>query len=156
MFVSRQNGKGESVIENQLLIRQIEKIDKMKMAELKEKFIEFYGFEAGQTNVINLRKRIIYRLQELHLGMLSEADRIFLDKIASRDLLANLRRPGDQSVSKLRGTRYNRIWKNKKYEVTVLGDGKFEFEGQTFRSLSAIARQITGTRWNGKLFFGVK
>ena len=44
----------------------------------------------------------------------------------------------------------------KKYEVTALGNGKFEYDGTVYQSLSAIAREITGTRWNGKLFFGVK
>lgn len=141
---------------NKLLARQTEMIDKMNMVELKNKFAELYGFEAGQTNTVNLRKRIVYRLQELHFGGLSDADRTFLENIASRDPLANLKRSGDQSVSRLKGTRYTRVWKEKKYEVIVLGNGKFEFEGKTFNSLSAIARQITGTRWNGKLFFGVK
>lgn len=59
-------------------------------------------------------------------------------------------------ISKLRGTRYQRVWKGKKYEVIVLGDGTFEYDGTVYQSLSAIAREITGTRWNGKLFFGVK
>ena len=59
-------------------------------------------------------------------------------------------------TKKLRGTRYQRVWKGQKYEVTVLEDGKFEYAGEVFNSLSAIARNITGTRWNGKLFFGVK
>ena len=141
---------------NKLLARQIEIINKMNMVELKDKFAELFGFEAGQTNNVNLRRRIAHRLQEIHFGGLLEDDRVFLEKVASQDSLANLRRAGDQSVSKLKGTRYTRIWKENKYEVTVLGDGKFEFEGETFNSLSAIARKITGTRWNGKLFFGVK
>ncbi len=46
-------------------------------------------------------------------------------------------------------------WNDRRYEVTVLADG-YEFEGRTFRSLSAVAREITGTRWNGKVFFGLK
>ena len=46
--------------------------------------------------------------------------------------------------------------KTQKYEVTALGNGKFEYDGTVYQSLSAIAREITGTRWNGKLFFGVK
>lgn len=141
---------------NQLLARQVEIISKMNMAELKDKFAELHGFEAGQTNTVNLRKRILHRLQELHFGRLSDADRIYLENVASHDSLANLKRPGEQSISRLKGTRYTRIWKGKKYEVVVLGNGTFEFEGKTFSSLSAIARQITGTRWNGKLFFGVK
>jgi len=48
------------------------------------------------------------------------------------------------------------MWKGKKYEVVVLGDDKFEMSGEVYSSLSAVARAITGTRWNGKLFFGVK
>ena len=53
------------------------------------------------------------------------------------------------------GTRLVRIWNDRRYEVIVLADG-YEFEGRTFRSLSAVAREITGTRWNGKVFFGLK
>ena len=48
-----------------------------------------------------------------------------------------------------------RVWNDRRYEVIVLADG-YEFEGRTFRSLSAVAREITGTRWNGKVFFGLK
>jgi len=55
----------------------------------------------------------------------------------------------------LPGTRFLRIWNDKRYEVIVREDG-FEFEGKTYRSLSAVAREITGTRWNGKIFFGYK
>lgn len=55
----------------------------------------------------------------------------------------------------LPGTRLVRVWNDRRYEVTVLADG-YEFESRTFRSLSAVAREITGTRWNGKVFFGLK
>ena len=44
----------------------------------------------------------------------------------------------------------------RKYEVVVRGENKFELDGVYYTSLSAVARAITGTRWNGKLFFGVK
>ncbi len=70
--------------------------------------------------------------------------------------MANLQNKAKGMISKLRGTRYQRVWKGKKYEVIVLGDGTFEYDGTVYQSLSAIAREITGTRWNGKLFFGVK
>lgn len=142
--------------ETRLLNRQVKLVDKMNLAELKEKFTELYGFEPGQTNTVNLRKRIIYRFQELYFGELSADDKAFLERIAADDLLANLKRPGDPKVSKLKGTRYTRIWHGRKYEVTVLGDGTFSYDGKVFNSLSAVAREITGTRWNGKVFFGVK
>ena len=135
--------------------RQIDRINHMNLAELREKFNELFGFEPGQTNIANLRRRLAYRIQEIYYGGLSEADRQLLERIADGDPQANLRY-GKNGVSHVCGTRYQRVWKGKKYEVTALGNGKFEYDGTVYQSLSAIAREITGTRWNGKLFFGVK
>jgi hypothetical protein len=53
------------------------------------------------------------------------------------------------------GTRLVREFQGREYTVTVLADG-FEWEGRRYKSLSAVARTITGTRWNGLTFFGVK
>ena len=53
------------------------------------------------------------------------------------------------------GTRLIREWKGVEHCVTVLDDG-YEYQGRPFKSLSAVARTITGTRWNGLLFFGLK
>ena len=53
------------------------------------------------------------------------------------------------------GTKLIRQWQNASYQVTVVGNG-FEYDGKTYRSLSAIAKAITGTNWNGRVFFGVK
>ena len=136
--------------------RQLELLDLMNQAELREKFNELFGFEPGQTNIVNLRRRLAYRIQELHFGGLSDNDKEILIRIADGDPMANLQNKAKGMISKLRGTRYQRVWKGKKYEVIVLGDGTFEYDGTVYQSLSAIAREITGTRWNGKLFFGVK
>ncbi len=54
------------------------------------------------------------------------------------------------------GTKLYRIFRGRQYEVTVMSENEYRFNGDTYKSLSAIARKITGTRWNGKLFFGVK
>jgi Protein of unknown function (DUF2924) len=53
------------------------------------------------------------------------------------------------------GTRLLRDWQGRTHHVTVLTAG-FEYNGKTYRSLSAIARQITGTAWSGPLFFGLR
>jgi hypothetical protein len=53
------------------------------------------------------------------------------------------------------GTRLLREWQGQTHHVTVLGVG-FEYEGKTYRSLTAISRQITGTAWSGPLFFGLR
>ena len=52
------------------------------------------------------------------------------------------------------GPKLVREFKGKRYTVIVLNDG-YEFNGKKYKSLSAIANKITGTRWNGKKFFGV-
>ena len=53
------------------------------------------------------------------------------------------------------GTRLVRVWKGKRYNV-IIRSGGYEFEGKLFKSLSQIASDITGTRWNGWVFFGLK
>ncbi len=141
---------------NASLVRQIEKIRHFNLPDLEDKFEEIYGFKAGRTSVRNLRKRIAYRLQEIYIGGLSDADKQILNDLADKDPLANLEISKKSKVSNQTGTRFNRVWKGVEHEVTVQEDGKFEYNGKSYKSLSAIAREITGTRWNGKLFFGVK
>ena len=53
------------------------------------------------------------------------------------------------------GTRFIRQWRGEKHEATAAGS-VFIYNGESYKSLSAVARKITGTQWNGKLFFGVK
>ena len=79
-----------------------------------------------------------------------------LEGIADRDPLANLRTTTVKKHAKVRGTKLYRIWKGKQYEVLIGKNGKFIFNGEVFKSLSAVANRITGTKWNGKAFFGVK
>ena len=98
----------------------------------------------------------MYRLQELFHGGVSEADLALLDRIADKDPLANLKRLEDRNKLKVPGTRLLRVWKGRQHEVIVDTDGKFIYRGKRFRTLSAIARKITGVQWNGKQFFGVK
>ena len=54
------------------------------------------------------------------------------------------------------GTSLTRIWKGVRYEVRVLADGGYRYRGTDYDSLSEIAREITGTRWSGPRFFGLK
>lgn len=51
---------------------------------------------------------------------------------------------------------YVRNWRGKDYEVIVYADDKVEYEGKRYKSLTAVAKAITGTHWNGLVFFGVK
>ena len=54
------------------------------------------------------------------------------------------------------GTRLVREWHGERHEVLVLDGGGFEYRGRPYRSLSRIAQEITGVKWNGKLYFGLK
>ena len=79
-----------------------------------------------------------------------------LDRIADEEPLANLRTDIARNDALARGVRYRRVWQGKEYEAVSLGNGRFEYNGQEYRSLSAVAKAITGKKWNGLLFFGVK
>lgn len=101
-----------------------------------------------------LRRSIAQRIQEQHYGGLSASVRRELNQIVKamtgksngRIELPRQIKPGAVFV---------RTWKDKSHRVMVLDDG-FAFEGRTYTSLSEIAREITGTRWNGPKFFGLR
>ncbi|MFA6998191.1 MAG: DUF2924 domain-containing protein [Victivallaceae bacterium] len=138
------------------MTRQLNAVEHMCLARLKDKFSELYGFPAADTNVQNLRMRVAYRIQETFLGQLSDEDRAFLEALADKDPMSNFKMNQPSRMPKTPGTKLCRIWKGVQYEVTFREDGNFDFNGKTYKSLSAIAREITHTRWNGKIFFGVK
>ena len=95
-----------------------------------------------------LRRALAYRVQEKQLGGLLPALR--------RELLAVARDDNSQIVRrKLKpGVRLLREWHGTTHEVIVTDTGFF-WEGQTYKSLSAVARAITGAKWNGHRFFGL-
>ena len=97
---------------------------------------------------------IAWKLQEKVYGGLTAAQKRKLAGIAEE-----LRKNGDLSAGpaiRLKpGLRLVREWRGETHDVLVLEDG-FEWNGKRRRSLSAIAREITGTRWSGPLFFGLK
>jgi len=104
----------------------------------------------------SLRREILipilaYRLQELALGGLKAAvERRLCDftQSGSNRNQTSLLRPKP-------GTRFVREWQGKLHEVSVLPDG-YDYNDRTFASLSEIAREITGTRWSGPAFFGLR
>lgn len=99
-----------------------------------------------------LRAIIAYKIQERYYGItLEEPVRRKLAEAA--DDGARLKPLASQMLP---GTRLIRRWQGKDYEAIVRSDGRFEFNGEVFGSLSGIARKITGTNWNGKLFWGIK
>jgi hypothetical protein len=125
-------------------------------AELKRQWRELFGTEPPPFNRPYLQSRLAYRIQELAYGGLKPEMRARLEALGEQLDGGNvvLRRVRADSRP-LAGTRLLREHAGVEHVVTVLADG-FEWEGRPYRSLSAIARAITGTRWNGWTFFGLK
>jgi hypothetical protein len=125
-------------------------------ADLKQQWRELFGEEAPRFNRAYLISRLSYRVQALAFGGLKAETRARLEALGEQLDGGNvvLRRIRADSRP-LAGTRLVREWQGVQHVVTVRADD-FEFEGRPYRSLSAIARHITGTRWNGWLYFGLR
>ncbi|MGO9145080.1 MAG: DUF2924 domain-containing protein [Desulfomonilia bacterium] len=120
---------------------------------LREKWQILYGTEPpGGVRNNFLMHAIAHRMQEQASGGLDPATRRFLDKTAEDNTSG---RQTVRSISTKPGTRLLREWHGKTYEVIILEDG-MQCNGMCYRSLSEVARAITGTRWSGPLFFGLK
>ena len=124
--------------------------------ELKAQWRELFDSEPPPFNRRYLESRLAYRIQQLAYGGLKP------ETIRRLERLGEQLDGGDRKKSRIRadfhpiaGTRLIREWQGVEHVVTVTADG-FEWQGQPYKSLSAIARAITGTRWNGWVFFGLK
>ena len=141
------------------VILQIARLKSASAGGLKDRWRELFGGEPPPYNRRFLESRLVYRLQELAHGGLSADTARRLAAIAgelppkgAKGAKAGRRTGGDRPVS---GTRLIREWKGTEHMVTVR-DADFEYQGRPYKSLSAVARTITGTRWNGLVFFGLK
>jgi hypothetical protein len=100
-----------------------------------------------------LVRAIAYRIEERAFGGLDRSTRRSLDRAAA-DLAAG-RSPAPHAPKFKPGTRLLREWQGRVHEVIVLEKG-VEYRGKPWPSLAAVAREITGTRWSGPRFFGLK
>ena len=129
--------------------RELAVLAKLDRTALLERWRRAFGRDAPPRLSRSLmEKAIAYDLQTKAFGGLSSRTRRALRAAAKAD--------GRSSLSKLpsRGTRLIREWHGTVHEVEVLEDG-YLWRGERHRSLSAIARAITGTKWSGPRFFGL-
>jgi hypothetical protein len=126
------------------------------IGKLKDKWRELFDREPPPYNRRFLEHRLAYRIQELAYGGLKRETlkrlRELGEELDGGDPKRRRQPAKDRPVS---GTRLIREYQGIEHCVTVR-DGDFEYQGRPYKSLSAIARAITGTRWNGLLFFGLK
>ena len=153
---------------DEALYREIEQLQEMQVEDLRRRYREVFGEQSRTKHKQHLVRRIAWRLQVLAQGDLSERARQRALAIAN-DADLRVQVPSDwitkgppahrrKEVKDWRlpviGTVMSRIYRDTTVTVRVL-QGGFEYQGRRYRSLSAIAREATGTRWNGLLFFGL-
>jgi hypothetical protein len=137
------------------ILRQLAGLKTAPAAVLKAKWCELFETEPPPFNRRYLESRLSYRIQELAYGGLKPEAKKRLEALA-----AQLGRGGSRKVvgadrKPISGTQLIREWQGVEHSVTVRG-ADYEYQGRPYKSLSAIARAITGTRWNGWVFFGLK
>lgn len=149
--------------------RQLAALDKMSVGDLAEKYREVFGEPTRTRNKEYLRKRIAWRIQELAEGgglstralerieqLAPEAPVRWRQPVARKDgaggKVVPITRPARDPRLPPAGTVLTRLHEGVEHKVTIL-DGGFEYRGERHRSLSKVARLITGTPWNGFLFF---
>ncbi len=151
----------------------IEKLRSLSIADLQKRYRQTFGKEAGCSTKHFLFRRIVWQLQAAIEGDLSErarrraaaiADDADIRVLARENSPASHEPVARSSVHRLRperdsrlpppGTLLARRIQGEDVVVKVLDEG-FEYQERRYSSLSAIARQITGTRWNGFAFFGL-
>jgi hypothetical protein len=125
------------------------------MPALKQQWRALFDTEPPPFNRRFLESRLAYRIQELAYGGPKPETIERLEALAE-DIESDHPTQRHRSVARpVAGTQLVRDWQGTEHRVTVV-DGGFEYRGRPFKSLSAIARAITGTRWNGLVFFGLK
>ena len=146
------------------IVEEIAALQAMTVTELVERYESAFGRPPRSKQPAWLRSRIAWRLQEQRLGGLSrlatrrlaeltnEIELPTADTKAPRTERARLR--DDDPQRPRTGTVLTRHWRGRELRVTVLERG-FEHDGVTHRSLSAVAHAVTGSHWNGRLFFGL-
>jgi hypothetical protein len=136
------------------VLGQLAALKTAPIGALKQKWRALFGREAPPYNRRFLESRLAYRIQELAYGGLSSEAQQRLDAIAD-EFEGKTVRGRQLSERPIAGTQLIREWKGVEHCVTVRHTD-FEYKGRAYRSLSAIARAIAGTRWNGLVFFGLK
>ncbi len=154
------------------VIRQIHRLQQMTVGDLRLEWMKLYGEPTRSRNRDYLWRRLAWRVQELAHGGLNNAAKAKIDEL-SPDSFARARTPQNgngtpqtnpapappprvrrDSRLPVSGTVLTRQYKGREIRVVALDDG-FEWDARRYGSLSAVARAVTGQKWNGWLFFGL-
>lgn len=149
--------------------KEIALLKGMTVAQLRDKYAAIFGEPTRNRHKEYLVKRIIWRMQSLSEGTLSERAKRRAEELANNadirmhapkkpiDIAPERTRVGELHIPQnsrlpMPGTALARQYKGKMIVATVLTNGS-EYDGKVYRSLSAVAKAVTGTHWNGYHFF---
>lgn len=138
------------------VVAQIASLSTLPMPEIRALWQHLFGADAPTHNRQFLERRLAYRLQE---NAFRKVDPGLLER--NRRRIATLVETGknqrrDCDYRPVAGTVLTREYRGVVHRVIATADGEYDFQGRKYPSLSMIAREITGTRWSGPLFFGLK
>jgi len=130
----------------QVLTEEVRALEGLKLEGLRTAWRARYGAPPSFRSPEMLRHILAWRMQAERFGGLDAR---------TRQLLARKGQARDLTAGLAEGVRLAREWQGRRYEVTAVPGG-YAYEGKTYRSLSQVARAITGVRWNGPRFFGLR
>lgn len=149
---SKTNNTTYSLATNNIR-QQLFQLNNYSIEELKLKYFQLFNTKSPNYNKTLLIKAIAFKIQSLACSSeVSEEEILQLQVVVKQkynefQLNNNINLPINSIIKK--------IYKNKEYFIKYLQPKQFEYKGNIYKSLSAIATEITGTKWNGKLFFGL-
>jgi hypothetical protein len=134
--------------------QQVASVASMSIGELHDVYRFLFPNGGLKLPRSYIQRKVAYRMQEIAFGGL---DAITANKIKEtrRDLKGDIQGARHPSRTPLAGTRLSRVYRGQRYNV-IVGDGFFEYAGRRYSSLTAIAVEITGSKHNGWVFFGLK
>jgi hypothetical protein len=166
--------KRAAAVRNQVadMAAQIAALERMTTGELATRYAEIFGETTRSRNKSYLKKKVAYRIQEIAEGGLSARAKSRIEELAEDAPIRHRQRrvaepasenaaphgsnPGQGRDPRLPpvGEVLVKVHRGTEHQVLMLEDG-FEYQGERYTSLSKIAKEITGTNWNGFLFFGL-
>ncbi len=135
---------------------QLASLPSLPMADLWALWDQHFPRRSSHCNRNYVESRLAYRIQELAYGALPTNIRKMLVEAGAKHSKIKTAAGRSAQTLLMPGTTLIREWDERQHRVTVTPDGLYELNGQVFKSLSAAARHITGTQWNGPRFFGLR
>ena len=126
---------------------QLDELERMAKAELGDRWAKLTGRPVPKVSAGLLRLALAWELQAREFGGHSRRTTQVLDQLERGKTQTRAHQPGMRLV---------RAWNGRTHIVTIGEDRVIRWNGREWRSLSEVAREITGTRWSGPAFFGLK